>query len=461
MKIDGIANVLSKTYNVSISSATQQNDTFAFTFDYKNVCLEYVLDNLTERYNIGYEKTQSGYTIYAPQVMSKIFNLNYHNFNRQASSSVNINSSNTLDNNISYNNNSSSITTKMEDSFWKNIISSIKVIIKEESSQNVIDLRDDIEYNQTISVDNENGIIIVRAMPRALKRVAQFINNVKRNCLKQVMIEAKILEVTLTDEFQHGIDWKMLGNKIGNVLNFDSIGNNSLSNESGLISGVFNGNLNFGEGDKNNFQSFISILSTQGAVSVLSSPKISTLNNQRAMIKFGDDQYYILKSTNGTAVQQSSTGATNTTPISSFETKGFFSGIALDTTPTITKDQQIVMHIHPVITRVTKDEQTVTINGNTNKLIFPKIENREADTIVKANSGDIIVIGGLSENKSDLQQTGPSGQKKILSIVGQTKKNSSKKELIILLRPIIIDSYDTDNLIDEEKFLIKEDITGF
>lgn len=467
MKIDGIANVLSKVYKVNIGSASQQNDNLVFSFDYKNVCLDYILDSLIDRYNIGNDKTSTGYTIYSPQIMSKIFNLSYHNFNRSATSSVNISSSGGNRDNLSVNGNSS-IKTTIEDNFWKNVINGIKVIIEKEQDKDNTILQystNDIDDQRFISVDSENGIIIVKAMPRALRKVDQFIENIKKNCLKQIVIEAKILEVTLTDEFNYGINWGLLGEKIGNFTNnfgFNSMNNNNGSqSDTSLVSGVFSGEFKMGGADNNNFQALISMLSSQGNVSVLSSPKISALNNQRAMIKFGTDQYYIISS--ASTVGQTTTNAQGNVSVqqgNSFSSQTFFSGIALDATPTITRDGEIVMHIHPVITRVTKDQQNIKLNGQDNSLVFPKIDSREADTVVKAKSGDIIIIGGLTQNFAELEQTGPSGSKKIASIFGRQKKHSQKTELIILLRPVIVDKYKIDESV-KDKYLIDENITGY
>jgi MSHA biogenesis protein MshL len=282
-------------------------------------------------------------------------------------------------------------------------------------------------------------VIVVRSYPRTLKHVEAFLNSITHKATKQVLIEAKILEVTLSDEYKSGIYWEMLKKKFkfssfgGDPSNMYNVQQLSAS-EQGMSSSVISAKLNL----KPDFQSVIQALSIQGKVSVLSSPKIAALNNQRALIKFGDDSYFI---TNVTTTTLSSSTAANNASQQGFSMTPYFSGIALDTTPSIMNNNDIILHIHPMISTVVAETKEITISGLSSKVPSAKIQTRETDTVVKAQSGDIIVIGGLMQSTVKQTESGlpsPGGVlSKIFSTFAAKQKSAEKIELVILMRPTI------------------------
>ncbi len=458
--LGGLANLLTKTYKVNVSS-TNHNDELTISCDYKNVNLEYILNDLVDKYNVGFEKVGTGYSIYPPQVKSKIFHLHYHNFKRSGSSSISTNGSGGNSSGgsggDSGGSSSSSIQTSVENSFWANIMEAINVIIQDD--KNVEDAQVfGSGYNNSsmksgaISIDKDNGIIIVRAYPRALKMVETFINKVKKNCLKQVVIEAKILEIELKDEFDFGVDWSLLKSETGNGIKFDPSVN--AIGDGTAVPGLFSTNLSLGSDVI--FKSAIKMLSNQGTVSVLSSPKISVINNQKAIIKYGDNVSFV-----SNASDNSTTTGTTTKTSSGFGTQSYFSGIALDATPTITEDLDIIIHLHPVVSRVEQDKKSFKLNDKVNEVSFPKISNRETDTIVKAKSGDVVVIGGLSQSNTSMKQSGPGGRNYIVGALGRQIKSSRRTELIILLRPIIVESFDDFDKVNTKDYVVQESLSGF
>jgi MSHA biogenesis protein MshL len=164
------------------------------------------------------------------------------------------------------------------------------------------------------------------------------------------------------------------------------------------------------------------------------------LNNQRGIIKFGSDGYYLTNISSN--VQSGATAGTNVVN-SSLGLTPIFSGLALDATASIINDREVILHIHPTITRVTEEEKTLTLNQQRTVLPLALIQSREADTIVKANSGDIIVIGGLMQNSVEMDRsnfnTKNSFLNKLLKAFGNKQDYNLKSELVILLRPVIDD----------------------
>ncbi len=197
------------------------------------------------------------------------------------------------------------------------------------------------------------------------------------------------------------------------------------------------------------FEAVISLLETQGAVQVLSSPRISTVNNQKAVIKVGSDEYFVTNIST-TTVTAGSAINTNDSP----QLTPFFSGIALDVTPEISEDGEVILHIHPTVSEVT--QQNKIIGGQSVPLAASTI--RESDSIVRARSGQIIVIGGLMQTSSGDSDSGVPWLSH-LPVLGyafkQKQQSSVKSELVILLRPVVSDDQSQIDAMNESLARVK------
>jgi MSHA biogenesis protein MshL len=181
----------------------------------------------------------------------------------------------------------------------------------------------------------------------------------------------------------------------------------------------------------NNFAAMLNFLETQGSVHVLSSPRISTLNNQKAVLKVGVDEPYATGFTPGTSTTVA--GGSNTLPTPIYTP--MFSGIALDVTPRINEKDEIILHVHPSISQVTSVPKDAG-SGSFIQMASTSIE--ETDSVVRAKDSQIVVIGGLMSQSTTVANSGLPGW--IKSIFGQTSKTSSKRELVILLKPTVVDN---------------------
>jgi MSHA biogenesis protein MshL len=180
-----------------------------------------------------------------------------------------------------------------------------------------------------------------------------------------------------------------------------------------------------------NFSALLNFLETQGSVHVLSSPRIATLNNQKAVLKVGTDEPYATGYTPGTST--SVAGGVNTLPTPIYTQ--IFSGIALDVTPRINEKDEIILHVHPSISQVTSKVKDAG-SGTTLQMASTSIE--ETDSVVRAKDGQIVVIGGLMSQSTIESESGLPGW--IKTMFGQTSKISEKRELVILLKPTVVDS---------------------
>ncbi|MDH4285214.1 MAG: general secretion pathway protein GspD, partial [Gallionellaceae bacterium] len=161
--------------------------------------------------------------------------------------------------------------------------------------------------------------------------------------------------------------------------------------------------------------------------------RIATLNNQKAVLKVGTDEFFV------TNVSTTTTTATTTTTTPTVTLQPFFSGIALDVTPRIDENNDIILHIHPSVSLVSTVTKSVDTGvGGTLSLPLASSSISETDSIVRARDGQIVAIGGLMRQATFDDQSGLPGLPKF--IFGQTSKRTEKRELVILLKPIVVDS---------------------
>jgi MSHA biogenesis protein MshL len=411
------------------------------TLNLKDVTIDETLAVVQEIYGYDVRRKGNMIQIFPSGIRTETIPLNYLFIKRFGQSSTSINSGGVSENDPnsggSNNNNGNSgsnnsgggqnnqqsttsginIQTENESDFWTEIKETLTAIVGTEEGRVVV-------------VSPQSGLITVRALPKEIQSVRNFINDSQKSLHRQVIIEAKILEVTLNDDYQQGIRWDQVLSNIGNTdLTFSTTG--SIANNA--ISNVIGGTTSLTFSDKD-FSGVISLLQTQGNVQVLSSPRITATNNQKAVIKVGEDEYFV------TEVSSTTTTGTSTTTTPEIELTPFFSGIALDVTPQIDENGQVILHVHPSVTLT--DEQVKSIRFNNDDIILPLAQSsvRESDTIVKANSGEIIVIGGLIETrKIDNESKTPLlGDIPFLGELFKSKSEvTQKSELVIMLKPMV------------------------
>jgi MSHA biogenesis protein MshL len=184
------------------------------------------------------------------------------------------------------------------------------------------------------------------------------------------------------------------------------------------------------------FVGVIEMLETQGSVQVLSSPRISTMNNQKAVIKVGQDEFFVTEISNTITT---GTGSTTNTP--EVTLTPFFSGIALDVTPQISENNEIILHVHPSISKVEDQVKIIQLGDQNIQLPLALSTIRETDSVVYARSGQVVALGGLMQTKSqDINSGMPMlGNMPLVGHLFSQQRNSTiKTELVILLKPSIM-----------------------
>lgn len=328
--------------------------------------------------------------------------------------------------------NGSSISSSSETDWWSELQGIIEGIIGSGDGRRVV-------------VAPQAGLVTVTALPSELRAAREFLESAQRRLQRQVILEARIVEVALNDDYQQGINWNDIF-KAGN-----SAGTISMSG-SGVVGsglgGVFGMTLNVGE-----FTGALNLLQTQGNVQVLSNPRVSAANNQKAVIKIGEDEYFV------TNVSTTTVTGTATTSTPNIELTPFFSGISLDITPQISEDGEVILHVHPSVVETTEQEKVVKLNNDTFVLPLAQSNIRESDTIVKARNGEIVVLGGLMQTSyTDTEAKAPLlGD---IPVVGNLFKNKrrveQKKELVILIRPTVVGVDTWQDELDRSSEILKQ-----
>jgi MSHA biogenesis protein MshL len=342
------------------------------------------------------------------------------NSGNNSNSSNNSNNSSNNSSNSSDNTNGTFIRSRTKTDFWGELKETLTAIIGETGG------------GRQVVVTPQAGLVTIRAFPNELRQVRYFIEKAETHLHRQVILEAKIIEVTLSDAYQQGIQWENVMGHVGSTnIDFGTGAGQGLSNAiTSVVGGVTSINVK-----GTDFAAMISLLDTQGDVNVLSSPRVTASNNQKAVIKVGSDEYFV--------TDVSSTTVAGTTPVTTpqVELTPFFSGIALDVTPQIDDDGNVLLHVHPSVIDVKEQTKLIKISDSTLELPLAQSEIRESDTVIKAASGDVVVIGGLmkSDNIEIVSKVPLLGDIPFIGEAFTNRSSSTRKtELIIMLKPTVV-----------------------
>ncbi|WP_457425827.1 secretin N-terminal domain-containing protein [Roseateles sp. P5_E7] len=437
----------------------------------KGVTLRESLDAIRDVYGFDYSIDGRRITVFPPTLQTRVFTLNALALQRSGRSEVRVSSGaapassqgngSTSGNasggsaSTSQQQESSQLSTKVASDFWGETATALKALVGGGEGRTVI-------------TSPQTGTIAVRAMPEELRHVETWLKATRVAVERQVMLEAKIVEVELREGYQSGIDWSRIGDRgaIGQTsvnpstpTGVNSIINPLVSNARGLptlstgtqspswpdlIPLPSAGGGTFGLAlARGGFQALLSFIESHGDTQILSSPRIATLNNQKAVLKVGTDDYFITGISGSNSGSNSSNTGTNgtTNQIPTLTLTPFFSGIALDVTPQIDADM-VTLHIHPSVSNVTEKVKQVDLGSVGNfRLPLASASVNETDTVVRIPDGHIVAIGGLMQMEATRRGSGVPGAdgNPITSLLfGNRANNGRKRELVVLIKPSII-----------------------
>lgn len=422
----------------------------------KNVTVREALDSLRDLY--GYEYRMQGTRIFIQPntLQTRIFQVNYLAGKRKGNTEMRVTSGS-----ISSNANggstgtstpaggsaqtssvqSSRIATESDNDFWGELRETLSAIVGSDANRKVI-------------VNPLSGVIAVRGFPGDIRNAENYLRMTQLIIERQVMIEAKIIEVQLNDSFASGVNWAAFRSQNGR-LSGGQLSPGSVLAPNGRIGSSTPGDIVATAGQDilaaatnpgsifglafqaHNFAAMLQFLETQGSVQVLSSPRIATINNQKAVLKVGTDEFFVTSVTTSTT-----TGTGGTTNSPTIGVQPFFSGIALDVTPQIDENDSIILHLHPSVSVVAEKQKSVNLGSLGNfQLPLAASTVNESDSVVRVQDGNIVAIGGLMKQQQSSNHSGLPGaveQPVVGTLFGQKARSGTKSELVILLKPTII-----------------------
>jgi MSHA biogenesis protein MshL len=311
---------------------------------------------------------------------------------------------------------------------------------------------------RAVNVNQMSGTVLVRGMPRELRTVERVLRAMQVNVERQVIIEAKVIDVQLNRESQQGINWAAFqkdlmrlssgaqtglvgapgtttagtvtnGASLGDLLGAQLVGATSRSAFSAGLGLALQGT---------HFAALINFLETQGDVHVLSSPRIATLNNQKAVIKVGTEEPFI------TAIQPGSTSLSSAAAIAVPPTltyQPFFSGISLDVTPQIDDRDRVTLHVHALVNSISEKQMVSGTQAGAALVPLAVSSVNETDSVVKTADGTMVVIGGLMMESSNNGRSAVPGAGDVPlagALFRKTDQSTAKRELVILIKPTVV-----------------------
>jgi MSHA biogenesis protein MshL len=438
------------------------------TVNLKDVTVREALDSLRELYGYDYRFDGTRIFVQPAGLQTKIYRVNYLLGQRRGSSDLRVQSGSLADTSApsgppspvstaspipggtgspggaTRSMDSTRVTTSIVNDFWGDLRSALTAIVGPGDGRSVV-------------VSPQSGVVLIRAFPTELRAVENYLRETRLVVERQVMLEAKVIEVTLAESFQSGINWSLFRTHdsprgaIGQVGNNTTLGTStsgtSLSGggltvnpAAGTLASAAtlagNGGAVFGLAfQTSNFAALLQFLDSQGTTQVLSSPRIATLNNQKAVLKVGTDEFFV---TNVATVTTTTGATTQQTP--TVTVAPFFSGIMLDVTPQIDQLNNITLHIHPSISEVTESRRVVDLGGTIPSITLPLAKSavNESDTVVRVTDGNIVAIGGLMSVDVRDGRTGIPGVADSNVLLRNSDRQVRKREIVILLKTTII-----------------------
>jgi MSHA biogenesis protein MshL len=424
----------------------------------RRVTLREALESIRDVYGYDFKIDGRRITIFPPTMQSRVFVVNYLHSKRDGRSDTRVSSGAAPANNqglsggfgsanqVAQQPESSQISTTSHNDLWAELGDALRGMVGTANGRSVI-------------LSPQSGMIAVRAMPDELRQVESLLAAARLAIERQVMLDVKIVSVELREGFQSGIDWSLLrghatvgqlSGVTGNTLLANTAGHPTVPAGVSLLNdnvplptpgtGLFGLSL-----AANGFQSVLGFLETHGEVQTLSSPRLATLNNQKAVLKVGTDDYFVTNISGGT-VASGGTNTVGTTTLPTLSLTPFFSGIALDVTPQIDEGSMITLHVHPSVSAVTERNKQVDLGAlGSYKLPLASSSINETDTMVRIPDGQIVAIGGLMQMETSRAESGLPGSNATAvtaTLMGNRANSARKKELIVLIKPTIIRSAD-------------------
>lgn len=415
--------------NIDVHSAV----TGAVSINAIDQTLPQILDRISRQVNIRWQFEEADYLLVQPDLPElRSYHIDYVNITRSSTSQVSVSSAVTSGVDAgatsTENNNSTTLLTQTSiNEFWQTLESNLSALLGDSVTEEGV--------RRAIIVSPESSLVTIRATSREHDEIYAFIESVRTRALYQVLIEATIVEVNLNDQYQAGVDWELLARDNGQISFTQSLTGLNLQSPPTNILTIDK------SAGPDAIRATIRLLDQFGSTKVLSSPRLMALNNQTAMLRVVDNKIYfsieVEAGTAGTATSPALpptfTSEVHTVPV----------GFTMAVTPQISEDGQVTLNVRPTISRIIRfvnDPNPALADANVVNAI-PEIQIREIESILKVDSGEIAVLGGLMQDTIESDLVGLPGLNRLPFVGGlfsYRDDRTVKTELIIFIRPIVI-----------------------
>ncbi|MCG8412650.1 MAG: hypothetical protein MI746_00390 [Pseudomonadales bacterium] len=395
--------------------------------------LPQILERIGRQVDITWRFERADYLIVQADIpVWRNYRIDYVNVQRSTQSNVNVSSAVTGGigddgGGDEGNNSTTTLAQTTENAFWDTLTANLSTLLGEGGAEEVA--------ASAIVISPESGLVSVRATNREHEAIYEFLEGVRTRALYQVMIEATVVEVNLNDRYQAGVDWSALARDNGQVsfnqnltgLNLDTAPTNILTIDKSA--------------GPDAITATISALNEFGDLRVLSSPKLMALNNQTALLRVVDNRIYFTieveqgfpATATSPAIPPTFTSEVHTVPV----------GFTMAVTPQISEDDQITLNVRPTISRILRfvNDPNPALADAAVVNSIPELQIREIESVLKVESGEIAILGGLMQDTIDSDVAGIPGINRI-PLIGDAfnyrDDNTIKTELIIFIRPIVV-----------------------
>ena len=410
-----------------------------------NQPLEFILQQINRQAPVRYEVHGERLLVLEDKPLIRTYEIDYLNMRRLSESRVDLatqigSMSTSIESNASAlpgsNGSQLFVENRSENSFWESVTESISGILGEK-------IESGSTGSENVFVNKESGVVTVRARDAQHRSIKSLLDKVVLSAQRQVLIEATVVEVTLNDKFESGVDWQVLNSGSDSGANFDFTqllaglpqASEALTPATALLSYSNPGSI------LGNLSATLKLLQQFGDVQVLSSPKIIAMNNQPAVLKVVDNRVYFTFEVDRLARENGDERTVVDSTVHSVPV-----GLVMNVTPFISKDKEVILNVRPTISRIlnfAEDPGPALAGQNQVRNLIPEIQVREMESLLRVQSGNVAIIGGLMQNKVDNRTAvvpGLGGLPILGKLFSHKTREIEKTELLIFLRPTVIDS---------------------
>ncbi len=351
----------------------------------------------------------------------------------------------------SNNNSTAKIAGQSDTDFWADLDKSLTRLLAANKSQPLMiteasksrDSRQQELFEASYTIDKQAGLVTVTGTDKQQRAVDNYLKRLRDKAMAQVLIEARIVEVELTDGFQSGINWQAVFSKSGPAATMGlAAGGAAASATNGLFTTSIKGS---------DFSTLLNLVRTFGATRILSSPRLTVLNNQNAVLKVAKNEVYFITSAQYSTTVNASGVAVSGSPVFTSTPHTVPVGLIMTVQPAIDTDRGLItMTLRPTISRIVNyvTDPSIGLNaaqaGLTSSVSsqIPVLAVREMDSVLQVHSGEVVVMGGLMQDKSENTDQGvpPFDNWGLLGNLFKSRDNSATtSELVILLRATVLD----------------------